>query len=500
MEKHYKKSDYHNYIVFRVEENCSMEQNMILHNSMEGILSCTIYKEMENTYIQYEIDGCISLLEYVKKNEIKQKCLFELFQMIISTVRNMKQYLIPGNRLLLDEESIFLEGETERIKFCCVPGYEKDMIKQLKELTEFLLKYVDHKEQDTVLFIYGFYQLLEQPNISMAMVERYIESEIKKNREIVLEEPIHQINSYIEKQSFDHEITDSSVYDVEDIENNIHNTIHPKECRNINSKENSSNIEVKKISLSQEEEREVVQNEKYKANRKQSHRNIQNRENFLQKIHRNLFFHSKNKKQNTLGKSERKKQKIHYSVQCLNGIVVVIFLFFTFEFLFLKQWKNFIIGILLFIVLAYMIWERQRAYRRQVPRKKEEKRNRIIIREKEELNGEETVLLSQIEGNKEKRKIPCLKPNNKQQKTIILYQTPLVIGSLEEAVDIVLQEKGISRIHMAIEKEEEQFYIRDLNSTNGTRWNGELLPAQIPKKLQEGDKIVIGSVEYEFFM
>ena len=114
------------------------------------------------------------------------------------------------------------------------------------------------------------------------------------------------------------------------------------------------------------------------------------------------------------------------------------------------------------------------------------------------MQGEATILLSEKRQNE--IGVPYLKPCNESGVTIQVYKTPFVIGSLEDAVDAVLQEKGISRFHASIEQEGGSFYIRDLDSTNGTKWNGELLQPQAPKLLGQGDWIVMGSQEYQFMI
>lgn len=446
-----------------------MEQNMIVHNKIQGILPCALEKEMGFMTIQYEIDGRTSLLEYVKKNQITYQELSALFHTFLEALKDMKKYFIIASRLLLEEECIFLENHTKKIEFCCLPGHPLDPIIQLKMLTEFLLKHVDHKEQKAVLLIYGFYQLLEQNNVSIAMVESYIKEELKK-KEIELELP--KMNQKIEeKQEVKMSIEKKEKFEEENQKNQ-------EEIGKYSIEEGGKEQEKEKNTIFIRKNRDILSESKQKrkkSNTKESYERIK--------------------------KSDQRKQIIHYSIQAINLMLCIIFLIFTILFFLKQKWKNAVIGIMLVGVALYFIWERQKAYRKTNPRKEEGKKERIRIKKEASLKGEETILLSQqVEEVKVGRKMPYLKPNNKGKNTIIIYQTPLVIGSLEEAVDVVIKEKGVSRLHLSIEKEEEQFYIRDLNSTNGTKWNGELLKAQVPKALQQGDTITIGEEEYQFLL
>ena len=57
----------------------------------------------------------------------------------------------------------------------------------------------------------------------------------------------------------------------------------------------------------------------------------------------------------------------------------------------------------------------------------------------------------------------------------------------------------VSRRHAAIQYIEEQgFYLIDFNSTNGTFLNGE--PVYQPRKLEDGDRIRLGSLSFSFFI
>ena len=73
-----------------------------------------------------------------------------------------------------------------------------------------------------------------------------------------------------------------------------------------------------------------------------------------------------------------------------------------------------------------------------------------------------------------------------------------VIGSSAEKADCVVEGNGISRIHAKIIKEDSIYYIKDLNSTNGTRVNGELLATYRLMPLSVNDRITVGNIDLIF--
>jgi hypothetical protein len=55
-------------------------------------------------------------------------------------------------------------------------------------------------------------------------------------------------------------------------------------------------------------------------------------------------------------------------------------------------------------------------------------------------------------------------------------------------------EKGVSRIHAAIIREDDILTVLDLGSANGTSVNGKRIPPNQPRVLQDGDEIVFGEL------
>lgn len=72
---------------------------------------------------------------------------------------------------------------------------------------------------------------------------------------------------------------------------------------------------------------------------------------------------------------------------------------------------------------------------------------------------------------------------------------PCIIGSRRDCVDILINDKSVSRMHAQIDESNGRLFIYDLNSSNGTFVNGEKI-SKIEKEISQGDEITIGSVRY----
>lgn len=450
----YKKSDYHNYISFIVSELPTMERKMLSHNEIEGLLPCHIQILEDKIEIDYEIDGKMSFCEFLENRMIGKKELNNFYENLLKTISNMRSYLIPINRLLLSPETIFVSGEGENLYFCCVPLYEKEMMEQIKVVTELLLKHTDHKDQEGVFFIYGLYQMLQQSNITVAMIEQYIGENGKSN----CMKSMTKVEDSEFKKSLD--IKSISWNNWEEIEKNVQVT--------------KGDYDV---------DREYIRNSEHRY-----------------KPDKVVKKEKKNKK--TIPKeSDKKKVILHRIIQIGMLLLCLIFLSFTFYFYQVHSRKNFIVGVGISICSIVCFLDRERTYQKkekEMLEKKEEFGNIKNRYKKRELEGDKTILLSCQELEEKIDNVPYLKPLSSTRDMILIGHTPLVLGSLEEAVDIVIQGRGVSRIHATIECERGIYYIRDLNSTNGTEWNGERIAPQIPQELQEGDTILIGTHQYRF--
>ena len=58
--------------------------------------------------------------------------------------------------------------------------------------------------------------------------------------------------------------------------------------------------------------------------------------------------------------------------------------------------------------------------------------------------------------------------------------------------DIQISDNYVSRGHLELNKKGDKYFIKDLNSANGTFLNGKKIRSQVARRVKEGDTIVIG--------
>lgn len=81
---------------------------------------------------------------------------------------------------------------------------------------------------------------------------------------------------------------------------------------------------------------------------------------------------------------------------------------------------------------------------------------------------------------------------------ILVSGDAFLLGKNRQQAMGVIEAEGISRLHAKISRQEGDYYLEDLNSTNGTYLNGNPVEYHQKKKLHKGDKIRFGAEEFLF--
>lgn len=80
---------------------------------------------------------------------------------------------------------------------------------------------------------------------------------------------------------------------------------------------------------------------------------------------------------------------------------------------------------------------------------------------------------------------------------MVLDSFPYVIGS-DKSCNGYLPGAAVSRRHARVTKQEDIYFIEDLNSSNGTYVGGELLNYRVRMSLQKNEIVVIADKKFRF--
>lgn len=89
-----------------------------------------------------------------------------------------------------------------------------------------------------------------------------------------------------------------------------------------------------------------------------------------------------------------------------------------------------------------------------------------------------------------------LKAMNGEYPEVYVKKPSIVLGCMNDCCDYILAVKGISRMHAKLIQKEEGMYVLDLNSTNGTYLNGELIESGKEYRIEEGDMLAFAQCKF----
>ena len=90
-----------------------------------------------------------------------------------------------------------------------------------------------------------------------------------------------------------------------------------------------------------------------------------------------------------------------------------------------------------------------------------------------------------------------MRSTNTEEKIIIKpKEFPWVVGNSKKSCDFRINSQVISRVHTRLGEDNGEFYIEDLNSTNGTFVNDKRLSPHQPVTICKGDRITLSNIEF----
>lgn len=451
MKAEYKRDMNHNYLILYGEKDIntdSYQVRMLVGNIIPSLLKCRIQGVDGKFMMYFDITSkqAVSTLYEEKKLGIEDLQL--IFGGFVRVMEEAAEYLINPAQLVLKPQYIFADCEKKELFFCLMPGYDKDIKEQFQLLTEYILPKVDHEDGEAVILGYGVYRRTMENSFHL----EHIKEELYR------------------KQDNKEEIK----------------TETKKDSREISVQETGEENLMQSSEMSENFWRED------KAEKTDSHK---------------LF--------------GKKVTVFALILLALAGVTIAISGGYL-----PHQDISVLLGIVLAgmggIMLAVVIIRKAKAVYKQ-PQGESRKKpqlsetfvrppvNEILQegsedsiktmmekksphREREEDFGETVVLSAGVVSGP--ASLVSREPG--ELAPIYLQEELTVIGKLENACDAVIDLPTVSRIHAKIRKREEEYYLSDMNSRNGTIVNGRLLLPEEEYRLQEEDEVDFAQARYIF--
>ena len=457
MRAEYKRDMNHNYLILHGEEvpdTDSYQVRMLVGNGMPSLLKCRLQGIDGNFLIYYDITSKQSVASMYETKKMGLEDLRLIFGGFVQAMEEMAEYLMDPGQLLVQPEYMYLDVEKKKLYFCCMPGKAGDVRQDFRVLTEYILPKIDHEDGDAVILGYGVYRRALEDTFHL----EYVKEEIYKGRD--------SREKRIPESCKEKEIDKEKGQFREQYENQSGDS--PWEMETSNPFENRDREDEKKSPVSL-------------------------------------------------------RKKILFS---LLGAFVLIITAGAAVLGFLPGLQAGVIlsGCAVFLGTGMLVYRFRKKHKGSVEKKRgrqEMQRDPIWKTEQEEENGwqpqmsaEEEMSVPQTLEEEPKAKdfgetvvlsagvvrgpATLVSREPGELATIYLQEDMTVIGKMETAVDAVIDLPTVSRIHAKIRRRDQEYYLSDLNSRNGTAVNGRLLKEGEDYQLQNEDEVDFAQARYVF--
>ncbi|MDY2936929.1 MAG: DUF6382 domain-containing protein [Fusicatenibacter sp.] len=481
MQVDYRRDLNHNYLIIHGEaepDTASYQIRMLLTNTIPDLLNCRIGKVDNQTLFYYDITSKQSLGSLFEHRAIGHAVLGHLFEHLITLLEELEEYLLSENGVMLTPDLIYTDAGFEHFSFCYLPcDQEKNAALQdrLRELMEYILPKLDHKDEKAVSLGYGLYREISIGTFSLDTLKNLLyqngpdKTEVPKTVKEIPDPEKQEIPAFqseeekekIQKEKMHQQVLDSffAEEDEEEAESweKVRNLAGGAACI----------ITLAVILLFRWFHVSVFW---YVAAffmvlvfglglamTSFLRRNTEEKEA--------LFDHFTEFRQ-LLGKTHRSEERYDR------------------------------------ISFPEREEPEEKTVRNREEWKVKEKEYPPISHQEEEglYEGEELYEETELLGSGPSR-IACLIPVSPLDLPLVILKREIVlIGKLSSAADVVLPYNTISRLHAKITKTSEGYYLTDLNSRNGTLVNGEPLHGEEKRLLEESDEITFADKKYRFTM
>ncbi|NLO08756.1 MAG: FHA domain-containing protein [Clostridiales bacterium] len=473
MDVSYRKDLRHNYLVIAKPDNSDDEAYsvcMLEANSIEGIIRPEPRSIDNQVFYYYDITAKQSIDTIYVKSKINYEQLKSLFANLADLTLFAYEYLLNENDLLLDPEHVYIELASGQAFVSYIPGYGKDIGKQMTTLIEYLMNKVEYNDKDAVLYVYNLYAVCRDEGFSFNNLLSAIKE--SKTDKLVRSESRKGLNRSTRKDS-------------------KHEDAYGPDKDETVKKESAKEEYKPRIQIPVMMEKVSQESEIY-------------------------YYPLRN---------------YIYTGACILGAIMVLAICLNMKIVYTSMGnridysKLMALLLILMIIIGYLmkiIWDKNNRLTKIISKEEyidprveysdklqvEKKSEHIKIEDEYSFPMRNLETVKQLEDKTELTVLLnadpssygcCLVPEDKDSYSVIpIKDFPFVIGKQKSNVDYFIDKEVVSRYHIKITKEDDNYYITDLNSTNGTTLNDKPLSCYQRNKIINDDKVSIAGIEYSF--
>ncbi len=476
MNAEYKRDLQNNYLILKAEEESEADDyrlRMAEQNRITGLLPFQCSRRDGMLYLHYEITSLQPLASVFEKRTMGYDDILFLLAGIRDVLEEMQRYLLDPAQLVFDPEYMYVDPEHCKVRLCYLPGSEGSF--PIRMLAEYILKRLDHREQQAVSLGYGFYEKAAEENFSLQKTLReMLERETPDNgrsRDRLGGTNGEPFSAWEEAGTAGLPGGDRRVYGGSGIED-----------RKKGTEDGSKNRQGIQADALQEEIGGVSP-----------------------EIRRSYGVTHRERKSHSQRKVDRLFQLIHPAV-----LLSTLFLLAALEVVFYLGLLTVTeAGGIFFLLLSVetlinKFWRSAKEKKKENhwAEEEEDEMYRMLQEEMYDMPKQEPVI----------EETRCLTPEAEQARLylvctsagasgiagedIFLGASPVYVGKIRGESDVILDSPTVSRRHARLECRGGVCYVKDLNSRNGTFCNGRRLRPQEQCQFGQGDEISFAEIGY----
>jgi hypothetical protein len=501
MEVEYRKDIRHNYMVITEEEQPKELYciRMLENQALAGVLPLQQHFMDNKILYYYDITGKQSMQHLFAKISLSYEQLKQLMSDLLSTMGLAYEHLLPEDDFIINAEYIYIDVVTNDPSLCFLSGYRQDSRGQISGLLEYLMNKVDYNDKEAVLLVYRLYAISKEDGYTFAHMNEVLHKSMKvetptkvKATETGLQ--AHESAAYesgtgmtkgpgpLEKQK-EFDIDDIPVV-MEKLEEEAEVSYYPRTTYILTGICGLAGILILILGFTSgilyNTYREQIEYSKLiglllilLCAEGYLMRRLWNKENMLTRIvTKSEYIDPRQEYRASLPVKKNKEENMGSEKLRVDSTQLT------------KR--------------EYSLWKDFAHTSEKVIDYDEIK---AVHKKEETIMPEDynpTCLLSDtLEQPEVTTKILLKSLDEEQYSSIWIEEFPFFIGKLRKNVDYYLEKSVVSRYHAKLTKEEDKYYITDLNSTNGTFVNEGLLTSYEKKEIILGDRIALANLSFE---
>lgn len=188
----YQKSGEKSYLVLSSGEEPEIpyQINMIRYNQIPGLLPVQFFIEDGVYKYFYDISCKESIVKKLEHKKYTIKEIRTIMSSLYRCVRQLEEYLLDINCIILNPQYIFSDKEAFHIQFCFYADKKESFEESLEELFDYFLNRLDYQDERTVVLVYSLYQKSREEHTPLYEVMKQfcetadLHDQIKKEKEV----------------------------------------------------------------------------------------------------------------------------------------------------------------------------------------------------------------------------------------------------------------------------------------------------------------------------